>query len=271
MTHDTDDGELAELRRRAYGPDADIQSDPGALQRLRELEAALHPAAPIATTGAGAADAPTTAAGDADEAGGPGEDEAPEAAPSGAAEPVAETAAAGPDGPAKPRRVTALVLAAALLIAFAGIGTGVAVARQRVPASAHRVASLHLDRRYDTARFAEAFRGGDASQLRAFTLFHGLRSIVMPNDDGQNDAAADSRCLIVFAEDSFVNDPVTGATNITGAYFFGCGAGAFPPTASNTVDEPMPQAVRSAFPKQHTALQFAYDARRQKVDVFADR
>jgi hypothetical protein len=32
--------ELAELRARAYGPDADIQADPAALRRLRELEAA---------------------------------------------------------------------------------------------------------------------------------------------------------------------------------------------------------------------------------------
>ena len=32
-------GELAALRRRAYGPDADIQSDPVALRRLDELEA----------------------------------------------------------------------------------------------------------------------------------------------------------------------------------------------------------------------------------------
>jgi hypothetical protein len=35
--------ELAELRARAYGPDADIQGDPEALRRLRELEAARQP------------------------------------------------------------------------------------------------------------------------------------------------------------------------------------------------------------------------------------
>ncbi|KRA23835.1 hypothetical protein ASD65_04910 [Microbacterium sp. Root61] len=37
--------ELEVLRRRAYGLDADIDADPMALQRLDELEAALHPAA----------------------------------------------------------------------------------------------------------------------------------------------------------------------------------------------------------------------------------
>lgn len=51
-----DAGELAELRRRAYGPDADIDADPAARQRLRELEAetrrgeaiAPHPSPPAA-------------------------------------------------------------------------------------------------------------------------------------------------------------------------------------------------------------------------------
>lgn len=36
--HDGRDAELRQLRRRAYGPDADIASDPAALARLRELE-----------------------------------------------------------------------------------------------------------------------------------------------------------------------------------------------------------------------------------------
>jgi hypothetical protein len=35
-------GELADLRRRAYGPDADIQQDPDAVRRLHELESSLR-------------------------------------------------------------------------------------------------------------------------------------------------------------------------------------------------------------------------------------
>jgi hypothetical protein len=38
--------ELAALRRRAYGPDADIQRDPEALRRLHELEELARPADP---------------------------------------------------------------------------------------------------------------------------------------------------------------------------------------------------------------------------------
>lgn len=47
-----DEGELRQLRLRAYGPDADIDTDPAARARLRELEEArripAQPAAPIA-------------------------------------------------------------------------------------------------------------------------------------------------------------------------------------------------------------------------------
>jgi hypothetical protein len=38
----TDDAELAELRRRAYGPNADIDADPIALARLDELEESIR-------------------------------------------------------------------------------------------------------------------------------------------------------------------------------------------------------------------------------------
>lgn len=52
--------ELAELRRRAYGPDADIAADPAALERLIELEHGVR----AASTGpaAGATDIDTTTA-----------------------------------------------------------------------------------------------------------------------------------------------------------------------------------------------------------------
>ncbi|WP_159501391.1 hypothetical protein [Microbacterium sp. 18062] len=50
------DDELAVLRARAYGPDADIQSDPWALARLRELEEALRPSDPDGAQTSGGAD-----------------------------------------------------------------------------------------------------------------------------------------------------------------------------------------------------------------------
>jgi hypothetical protein len=45
--------ELAELRRRAYGPDADIAEDPAGCARLLELEAAHRPASTTAVEGPG--------------------------------------------------------------------------------------------------------------------------------------------------------------------------------------------------------------------------
>src|SRR6476469_2850542 len=47
--------ELADLRKRAYGPDADIDDDPVALRRLLELEALLHVEAPTPVDGYGRA------------------------------------------------------------------------------------------------------------------------------------------------------------------------------------------------------------------------
>jgi hypothetical protein len=45
------DAELADLRRRAYGPDADIAEDAAAAARLRELERLRRPSEPPAPTG----------------------------------------------------------------------------------------------------------------------------------------------------------------------------------------------------------------------------
>jgi hypothetical protein len=52
--------ELEALRRRAYGPDADIENDPAALARLVELERRLAPGAAEAPEVAEAADAAST-------------------------------------------------------------------------------------------------------------------------------------------------------------------------------------------------------------------
>jgi hypothetical protein len=51
VLNDEGRAELAALRRRAFGPDADILGDPAALERLRELEASTLPT-PAATRSA---------------------------------------------------------------------------------------------------------------------------------------------------------------------------------------------------------------------------
>ncbi|MDL9978139.1 hypothetical protein [Microbacterium candidum] len=47
MLTDDESAELAELRRRAWGEDADILDDPTALARLEELEGKAHPPVPL--------------------------------------------------------------------------------------------------------------------------------------------------------------------------------------------------------------------------------
>jgi hypothetical protein len=58
--------ELRALRERAYGRDADIQDDPAALARLRELEAQVSSATPIVPAGSAAPAAVGDAAGGID-------------------------------------------------------------------------------------------------------------------------------------------------------------------------------------------------------------
>ena len=55
----TDDAELAQLRRRAYGPDADIASDPVAQARLRELESSRRAPEPSFASAPSAPSAPS--------------------------------------------------------------------------------------------------------------------------------------------------------------------------------------------------------------------
>ncbi|MGI6879386.1 hypothetical protein [Microbacterium sp. gxy059] len=90
--------ELDALRRRAYGPDADIASDPAALARLRLLEQAARPA-------------PSVPVPDAQ-----GEDESPaavaESAPSARADAPPEEGSASR---ARPRRVSAAIVVGSAL------------------------------------------------------------------------------------------------------------------------------------------------------------
>ncbi|BDV30894.1 hypothetical protein [Microbacterium terricola] len=84
--------ELADLRRRAYGPDADIHADPAALARLRELEEKERVAAEATAT------APASAAAAADDAGAAAADAT--AAPAAASTPASGAPASAASGTA---------------------------------------------------------------------------------------------------------------------------------------------------------------------------
>lgn len=99
MSPDAQD-ELAELRRRAYGPDADIVADPAALARLRELETFAHDRARAAGAGRAA-----SAVSDAVPDTGPGRSAGPASAAPSAADPVAARAEGGEVRRRLPRRL----------------------------------------------------------------------------------------------------------------------------------------------------------------------
>ncbi len=93
----TEHAELQELRRRAYGPDADIETDPAALARLHELEDAAA-AKPAATSDPSAPEAAAKPATDALPSPPDSSADAPAADPLETAEPSAPAQA-----PASPR------------------------------------------------------------------------------------------------------------------------------------------------------------------------
>ena len=112
--------ELAVLRERAFGPNADISGDPAAIERLRQLEAeALSPAVPHRSRSEATADGVMSEARSAAGAASPGETEF-EAGPMAAAASESSSSAAAASAPALTRRIRvawALSLVVAVVVA----------------------------------------------------------------------------------------------------------------------------------------------------------
>ncbi|GAA1959777.1 hypothetical protein [Microbacterium deminutum] len=106
--------ELKDLRRRAYGPDADIQRDPEALDRLHELEAQVR-LGDLGDRASHLIEPTPEAAGDADT--------------SGARESVAEPETAG----SRPGWRRVALWASVAAVGVIGVGMGVALAASMAP------------------------------------------------------------------------------------------------------------------------------------------
>lgn len=259
--------ELRALRERAYGPDADIDTDPVAMERLRQLEAgSFHapslpvvdaPAAwsadtaepgristpvevvysrdgrPVPAADATPADAPVDAVqADAAEA---------EDADADAADAEAETAEAD----ARPRRpllVRAIALVLALIV---GAFAAYAVMQLR-PGSVATLAAA------PDAEWPE-FLGQRQDGSQVYEEFLGLTVAIVPQPWGREN---DVPCLFVLQ--------AVGISSITTV---GCGAGGFPPTAALEVTEAFPDELVAEYP-EGTALQFVLAD--DRVVVYAD-
>lgn len=258
-----DDDELRALRRRAFGPGADIHLDPAAQRRLRELEAQRAPVAPRLRPAV--PDAPRSVAAVASPEPESEPEPYPEAAPEATAEPSVlhriRDALAG----FRPRRSSVLIaLGAAVVLATLGTLLIVVQRAQTAPLapSARQVARLAEDGGYRIPRvFDQISSGGGGGRSQAYREFHGLRLIAVRDSDR-------GPCLIAYRQKD-VADP--DSYEFQGRSWGGCSAGAFPATAQMVLAEDgVPLELAAAFP-HGTALQFVYDRRDDEVVVFATR
>lgn len=239
---DEDARELADLRRRAYGPDADIHADPVALARLSELER-------MREAERGRRDAPA------------GASAAPAAAPSESAVTVpaasvsADVAAAPRGEPAvvepapivsasrlprvfrSPRRLWIPWAASLVVVAVVTAWTAAAI----VGASSAPDATL---RAVPTPTDAAAEYQADGLQdIAVFESFHGLRVMA-----GQLNA---QHCLFILVEPTFGN----------GSFGGNCSAGAFPVIADIVLEPGGAEVPQQAIDElgQGTALRFTLE------------
>lgn len=248
--------ELRELRRRAYGPGADIHDDAAAMARLHELENGVKAApAPRPSATAPAAesesvpdpatqarvtivDAPAEVPVDAEDAPGsgipspPDEAETPDAPP-----PTAERVPWW-------RRRMRLLWAASLVIA-ALIGAGVALSVQAVAAGQVAVLVQEPDGDWPETFWDPAPDGG-----QLFEPFYGLTVLTVPQDFGDGTTPSTECVYIVDDRNSFGSG--------------GCSAGTFPAIASLLVTRDSPPDLRDRF-SLGTALQFVHEGDRVRV------
>jgi hypothetical protein len=238
--------ELHGLRRRAYGPDPDL--DDAELARLRELEAGARGAARVG----GAADprpaagtdiprgrhaAPVGGTADATRAGSADAD----AAGAGDACDVDEDPAGGIED-APPRRAaplrprTAILWAASVLVA---VGATVAVSSAVATMTGRDVGTVALD---PDRPVPERWDDWYQDVATGVGEFHGLTVIGLENPDGG------AACVTVVAPRSSRGGNPIG----------GCAAGAFPARGVLTVTDDMPAELRDEFP-EGTALEFVLE------------
>lgn len=264
--------ELRALRERAYGPDADINGDPAAMQRLRELEDGerIRPASSaspdidvrrgrdedeprtprrVERAGIVADSADATSAADA---AGPAHPEVPSEAPvtdnATAGVPADDGVAAAASAPAQPWwRQRMRLLWAASLVAAALLGAAVALSVHAIGAGQVAVLSQNPDSTWPEGFFSPQPEGG-----ATFEDFHGLTPVRVPQQMGPEGTISD--CLYVL---------VSPSSGMLGA---GCSAGTFPATAAILVTEQSRAEVLERF-QPGTALQFVLDG--SEVRVYA--
>jgi hypothetical protein len=260
-----DDGanELTALRARAYGPGADIDSDPAARARLEALEASARAARrplapPVIPRPAPPLPAPP----------------APPATTESATDPTTLTTfTSDPAQPAPARRRLWAATWAGSLAAVATVAvavTAAASAQFAWPATSYsdagvsRVASLPVD---PDSTVGSQYFGGDIDAT-VHEAFAGVTAFTFTYEYPGGEA--DSLCIAVVPSNEvngLGNDPGDdGSATYTGPLTQSCSAGAFPAAASMVVTDQAPAALRDRFPVG-SSLQFVHHG--DAVEVFA--
>lgn len=249
-----EDDELRRLSARAYGPDADIHSDPEAMARLHHLldgrrertRDAVDPAAPVVV-----ADAPMATA------------ESARVVP----EPEQRTPWIR-DVVRSARGRHTLMWAATLVAVLAVAGAAVTVVErvQSAPLAPEAVQVARLSPDPMPAKLAGVFGPTevDGTTARAFDAFEGFRIVVTPDASVFGDSDYTGRCLLVMSESTFES---ATENSLGGQMWMDCSVGGFPATVQMRV----PGSVE-ATNSQHVgrALQFVYDDDHDEVVVFAE-
>jgi len=257
--------ELRELRARAYGPSADIDHDPAALQRLHELEA-RHGAPPAASVGVPGSpaqvgpepEAPAVASRPAESS------RSEEASPSDDA--TDEPSPAIPVGPTRPRRRPsgrAWALWSLTVLGAGALAAGLTYSMTSAPpveasSGAPLIDTLDPDPFVDVP---DGWFGAGPSSL-AFEYY----GLTLFETSGGYSGAGD--CFSVVGTDQLpAADADTNDWSISGMMYSGCRAGAFPATVQFVIDSSAPPQLRDRFPAG-SALQFVFDG--DRMGVFLD-
>lgn len=265
------DRELRELRARAYGPHADIASDPVAQLRLQELESSRSSAVaarasrkPVAEDRAAAAEShPRT---DVDDA--PADPRVDDDAFWEGEDPLAD-GADGAEGAGFLTRWRGLLWAASV-VASAALAAAITYTLASIPtvsasADAPQIAALELTR---TGAVPPGWFGAEEDVAAA--EFYGLTIYETPGWVSESgDRSSENRCLnILRTEDLPADDWDPEGISQGAVMSAGCSIAAFPATVEMPIDGNTPDELIEKYPSG-TALQFVLDG--DRVGVFLDR
>jgi len=257
MDTDTAD-ELEQLRFRAYGPSADIHTDPAAQERLRELE---YSARPVDAVTPDEADAQPDAEASHTSAASHGSDPAQASEPD---EPIA-TAGATPLSHRRLSRTVRLIWAASIVVAIALTAAAtyglVAMTPVSLSSGAPQIATLQpesLGKKVPPGWFG----AGPSSRMWEF---YGL-TLFETSSGTFGETGGDCLMLVTTAD---VPEEGESADNwsLSALSAGGCSMGAFPLTLEIAVDSNAPEELRAAYP--NSVIQFV--KRGDDIGVFLDK